>query len=381
MPEMKFTQKQELMRRAVREFVEKEVKPVAARLDAECHFPDEIFRKMGKLGFLGVFVPQEYGGAGMGLTERAIILEELARHAAGFAMAVMTHNLGVEAILAYGTEEQKGKYLMDMATGKKVSGLAVTEPGGGSDVAGQRTTAVRENGTWVINGRKCFITNSSNAEVNVITARTGEDAKGRPAFSAFIVEKGTEGFSAGRNEDKVGLRGSHMGDLLMNNCRVGEEALLGGEGNGNKMALATISKIGRTGMAAIGVGILRACLEDGVKFAKERIIYGKPLSRLQAIQLEIAQIRIDHDAAKLLTYHAIGLKEAGAGGDAEVAVAKYYATEGAVRAAKRTMDLMGGYGVITEYPVGRYLRDALACIASGGTSHIMQVIIAGQALA
>ncbi len=380
MAELKFTQQQEMLRKAVREFVEKEVKPVAARLDAESRFPMDIFVKMGKLGFAGVFVPQQYGGAGLGMTERAIILEELGRHAAGLAMALMTHHLGVDAILLYGTEEQKNKYLPDLAAGKKITGLAVTEPTGGSDVAGQLATAVRENGNWVINGRKCFITNSSNAEVNVITARTGEDAKGRPAFSAFIVENAVEGFSSGREEDKVGLRGSSTGDLLMNGCKVGDASLLGGEGNGMKMALSLFTKIGRTGMAAIGLGIIRACLEDGVKFAKERVLYGKPLSKLQAIQFEIARIRIDYEAARLLTYNAVGLKEGGAGADAEIAAAKYFATEGAVRAAKRTMDLMGGYGVINEYPVGRYMRDALTTISCGGTSHIMQIIVAGQTL-
>lgn len=380
MPELKFTPQQEMLRKAVREFVEKEVRPVAGRIDAENRFPTELFRKMGQLGFAGVFVPQALGGAGLGQTERAIILEEVARHAAGFAMSLMTHHLGVEAILSYGTDEQKAKYLPDLAAGRKISGLAVTEPSGGSDVAGQKATAVRENGGWVINGRKCFITNSSNADVNVVTARTGEDAKGRPAFTAFIVESGAAGFSPGREEDKFGLRGSSTGDLLLNDCRVGESEVLGGEGNGMKLALSLFTKIGRTGMAAIGLGIMRACLEEGVKFAKERVLYGKPISKLQAIQFEIAQIRIEYEAARLLTYHAVGLKENGAGAEAEIAAAKYYATEGAVRAAKRTMDLMGGYGVINEYPVGRYLRDALTTISCGGTSHIMQIIVAGQTL-
>ena len=380
MPELKFTQPQEMLRKAVREFVEKELKPRAHRIDAGNEFPAEIFRKMGQLGVAGVFVPPQYGGAGLGQTERAIVLEEVARHAAGFAMAVMTHHLGVEAILAFGTDEQKAKYLPGLATGKTISGLAVTEPSGGSDVAGQQATAARENGGWAINGRKCFITNSANADVTIVTARTGEDAKGRPAFSAFIVENGAEGFSRGREEDKLGLRGSSTGDLLLNNCRVPEAALLGGEGNGTKIALGLFTKIGRTGMAAIGLGIIRGCLEEGVRFAKERVLYGKPLAKLQAIQFEIAQVRIEYEAARALTYHAIGLKEGGSGADAEIAAAKYFATEAAVRAAKRTIDLMGGYGVINEYPVGRYLRDAMTTISCGGTSHIMQLIVAGQTL-
>lgn len=381
MPELKFTEAQEMLRKAVREFVEKEILPIAKQIDEANECPVDVFKKMGALGFTGVFVPQEYGGAGMGLTERAIILEEISRHAAGFAMTLMTHQLGVEAILSFGTEEQKRKYLPDLAAGRKIGGLALTEPSGGSDVGGQQTTAEFKEGRWVLNGRKCFITNSSIADVSVITARTGEDSKGRPAFSAFIVEAGTPGFAPGREEDKFGLRGSGTGDLILNDCAVGEEALLGGQGNGNKIALGTISKMGRTGMSAISVGILRGCLEEGVKFAKERILYGKPIAKLQAIQFEIAQNRIDYEAARLLTYQAIGLKESGANCDAEIAAAKYFSTEAAVRAAKRTMDLMGGYGVVNDYPVGRYLRDAMAAIPSGGTSHVMQLVIAGQTLA
>lgn len=381
MPEFKFTEQQEMLRKAVREFVEKEIAPIAHRIDVDNECPVDIFKKMGNLGFTGVFVPQQYGGAGMSLTERAIILEEISRHAAGFAMTLMTHQLGVEAILAYGNEEQKQKYLPDLASGRKIGGLAVTEPSGGSDVGGQQTTAELRDGQWVINGRKCFITNSSSADVTVVTTRTGEDAKGRPAFSAFIIEQGMPGFAAGREEDKFGLRGSGTGDLLLNDCRVGEGALLGGLGNGTKIALGTISKMGRTGMSAISVGILRGCLEEGVKFAKKRTLYGKPIAKLQAIQFEIAQNRVDYEAARLLTYHAIGLKESGANCDAEIAAAKYFSTESAVRSAKRTIDLMGGYGVINEYPLGRYLRDALATIPSGGTSHVMQLVIAGQTLA
>lgn len=381
MPELKFTEAQEMLRKAVREFVEKEIEPIAHRIDVENECPIDVFKKMGVLGFAGVFVPREYGGAGMGLTERGIILEEISRHAAGFAMTLMTHQLGVEAILTYGTEEQKRKYLPDLASGRKIGGLALTEPSGGSDVGGQKTTAEFTDGHWVLNGRKCFITNSSSAEVSVITARTGDDAKGRPAFSAFIIEAGTPGFAPGREEDKFGLRGSGTGDLNLNDCIVGEEALLGGQGNGNKIALGTISKMGRTGMSAISVGILRGCLEEGVKFAKERMLYGKPIAKLQAIQFGIAQNRIDYEAARLLTYQAIGLKESGANCDAEIAAAKYFSTEAAVRSAKRTMDMMGGYGVVNEYPVGRYLRDAMASIPSGGTSHVMQLVIAGQTLA
>ncbi len=381
MGKLQFDKKQELLRKSAREFVEKEIAPIAADIDVQDRFPEEILRKMGRMGYNGIFVPAEYGGSGMGYTERAIVLEEVARYSAGFAMALMTHHLGVAAILDYGTEEQKKKYLPDLCSGKTIGGLAVTEPSGGSNLMGHQSTGEEVDSGWVLNGRKCFITNSHAADVSVVTVRTGEDAKGRPALTAFIVEKGTPGFGPGHKENKFGLRGSVMGDINMNDCRVSSDAVLGTVGKGAKIALSTIGGVGRPGMAAISVGILRACLEEGVKFAKERIIYGKPLAKLPTIQSIIAKNRIDYEAGRLLTYQATFIKDAGERSDTEAAVAKHFTTEAAVAAAKRTIDLMGGYGAVSEYPVGRYLRDAVTTIPSGGTSHIMEVIVAGSTLA
>lgn len=377
----KLDEKYVLLQKSVQEFVQKEIAPIAEKLDQEDYFPEDIMKKMGQMGFNGIIVPPTYGGSGMDYTARAIILEEIARYSAGFAMALMTHHLGVAAILNYGTEEQKKKYLPDLCNGNKIGGLAVTEPSGGSDVMGQKSTGELDGDTWVLNGRKCFITNSHVADVSVVTVRTGEDAKGRPAISAFILEKGQEGFAPGRKEKKVGLKGSVMGELTLLNCRAGQDALLGAQGAGSKLALATIAEVGRTGMSAISVGILKACLDQSVKFAKERIIYGKPLARIPVIQSIIAQNRIDYEAGRLLTYQAVTKRDAGEKIDAEAAISKYFTTEAAVNAAKRTMDLMGGYGVIMEYPVARYLRDAMATIPSGGTSHVMQLVIAGNTLA
>jgi alkylation response protein AidB-like acyl-CoA dehydrogenase len=378
---MVFTDQQNLLRQVVMEFVEKEIAPIAGKIDAEDTCPVDLFRKMGTLGFNSVFVPQKYGGAGLGFTERAIILEEMSRYAAGFSMVSMTHDLGVGAILNFGTEAQKQKYLPELCSAQKIAGLSATEQVGGSDFMGQQATGVLEGEQWVLNGRKCFITNSHIVDVNIITARTGEDAKGRPALSAFIVESNTPGVAPGRKENKFGLRGSYMGEVILDNAKVGQEALLGKAGEGAKVGLKTVGEIGRAGMAAISCGILCACLEESVKFAKERIIYGKPLAKLSNIQFDIAENRTDYEAARLLTYHAIRLVDQGVPCTEHIAMAKLFATEAAVRAAKRTIDLMGGYGVVNEYPIGRYLRDAIATIPSGGTSHVMKLIIAGSTLA
>ncbi len=376
-----FSKEQDLLRKTVREFVEAEVAPMAAVWDEEDHCPVDVFKKMGELGFAGVFVPAEYGGAGLGYTERAIILEEIARHSAGLAMFLMTHHLGVAAILEFGGEDQKKKYLPDLASGRKIAGLSVTEPTGGSDLGNHQTTGELVDGWWVLNGRKCFASNSHLAQVTIVTARTGTDDKGRQSLTAFIVEGGNPGFAPGRKENKFGLRVSIMGDLVLNNCRVGPESILGGEGRGQRVALSIISEVGRAGMSAISLGLLRACLEDMVRFAKERKLYGKPISSLQAIQFSIAETKVDYEAARLLTYRALALKDAKQRCDVELAMAKYFSTEAVVKAAKRNMDNMGGYGVLNDYPAGRYLRDGLAGLPSAGTSNIMKIIVAASALA
>ncbi len=377
---LRFTEEQNLLRKAMREFAEAEIAPHAAEWDEKDICPVGIFPKLGELGVTGIFVPEQYGGAGMGHTERMICIEEISRHSAGLGIALMTHHLGMAPILKYGTEEQKEKYLPDLCAGRRISGLAVTENTGGSDFMGQKSVAEKTPSGWKLSGRKCFITNSHIADVTVLTAKTGEDEKGRTKLSAFVVDRGTDGFSAGRKENKLGLRGSVTGDLSMTDTPLADDALLGPEGSGAKLGMEAISEVGRAGMSAICLGILRGCVEEGVKFANERVLYGKPLGRVQAVQFELAQIRVQYEAVRLLCYHAAGMKDEGLPCATEFAVAKYQSTEGAVAASKRLMDLMGGYGVISEYPVGRFLRDALASIASGGTSHIQQIVIAANTL-
>lgn len=376
---LKLSEQQELLRKVVRDFVESEIAPIAQKIDEEDTCPVELFKKMAQLGFNGVFVPVKYSGTGLGYTEMAIIVEEIGRHAAGLAIGLVAHYMGVFAIMTWGSEEQKKKFLPMVCSGS-FGGLSITEPGGGSDFTGQKSTGKLVDGEWVLNGRKCFITNSHCMGVNVVTVRTGEDDKGRPQISTFIIEGGTPGHTPGRKEKKAGLRGSYTGEIILDNVRLPQENLLGKTGDGAKISLGTLGEMGRGGTAASAVGILRACLEESVKFAKERIIYGKPLSQLTNIQFIIAQNRTDYEAARLLTYNAVGMKDAGKPGVAEISMAKFFATEAAVNAAKRTMDLMGGYGVVTDYPVSRYLRDAVSTIPACGTSHIMQYIIAGSEL-
>ncbi|HHZ16573.1 MAG TPA: acyl-CoA dehydrogenase family protein [Peptococcaceae bacterium] len=375
-----FTEEQEMLRKAVREFVEAEIAPHAAEWDEKHYCPVELFPKMGEMGITGIFVPEEYGGAGLGHVERAICLEEISRYSAGLGIALMTHHLGIAPILYFGTDEQKQKYLPDLAAGKKICGLSVTEPGGGSDFMGLKATGEFKDGQWVINGRKCFITNASVADVDIWAVVTGQDEKGRALMTVFIIDKDTPGHAPGREENKIGLNGSSTGDVICNDVVLGEEAVLGEVNKGAKIAISAIQEIGRAGMAAISVGILRGCLEEGVKFSNERILYGKPLNRLQAIQFIIAENRVAYEAAKLLTYHAASLKDAGKPCANEFSMAKLFATEAAIEAAKKTIDLMGGYGCINEYPVGRFLRDAIATIPAGGTSHIQKIIIAGNAI-
>ena len=250
---------------------------------------------------------------------------------------------------------------------------------GGSDVSGLTTEAVLNGDTWTLNGRKCFITNSHCAGVTVITCKTGEDEKGRAVMSTIAIEKSTEGFAPGRAENKMGLKGSYTGELIMNDVKVPLSNTIGEIGKGMPITMKELGEVGRASMCAIELGILRACLEDSVNFAKERILYGKPLSKLQAIQFHIAEIRCDYEASRLMVYNAATMKDTGAVG-AEFSMAKYFVSEAAVRSAKRLIEIMGGYGFVNEYPAGRYLRDAMGCIPSCGTSEIQKLIIAGETL-
>lgn len=375
---LKFTKEQDMLREAFREFAEVHVKPHAARWDEEDVFPRELFPLMGELGILGIFVPEEYGGVGLSFVERVIALEEIARYSPSLVISIFTHQLAMAALLEFGTEEQKRTYLPDFCAGTKITGMAVTEPGGGSDLQGHKTTAALEEDTWVLNGRKCFITNSHCADVTIVTAKSGVNPKGRPELSAYIIDGGTPGFAPGRKEHKLGLRGSITGELILRDVRVPASNIVGKPGKGAAIAMREIGEVGRASMATICVGILKGCLDESVKFSNEHIVYGKPISKLQAIQFHVAENRVDYEAARLMLYQAVFAKDAGLNAAPYFSMAKHFGTEAATRASKRTIELMGGYGIVNEYPAGRFMRDALTSISSGGTSEIQRIIIAAD---
>ncbi|MBI4596569.1 MAG: acyl-CoA dehydrogenase family protein [Candidatus Tectomicrobia bacterium] len=375
--DFKFTEQQELLRKSVREFAEKEILSRVEQMEETDQEPIDLYKQMAKLNLFGITVPREYGGMGLGLMDRTIVLEEVSRISASVGMALQVFQMGISGIQDYGSEEQKKKYLPLLARGEKFSTMAVTEATGGSDPSGIETSATLDGDYWVLNGRKIFITNSHVAEVPVIIARTSSNPK---AFSAFIVEKEFPGFRPGRREKKFGLHGCNTGEIILEGCKVPKTNLLGKEGDGLKVALKGISEFGRSGMAGVALGVLNGCLEASKKFATERILYGKPISALQAIQWHISDIFMDLEISRVLTYRAAWMRDQGIRCDAELAMAKYYATEGAVRSSKKAVDIHGGYGYMKEYAVQRHYRDSQILIASAGTSEIQRIIMARKAL-
>lgn len=371
-----FSAEQNLLREAAREFARDVVAPRVKEMEETEAMPPEIVRAMGERGLFAVTVPREYGGLGLGQTERLIVVEEVSRVSVAVGMFLQVSGLPIEAISRFGTPEQKAAYLPDLAKGAKLGALAVTESGGGSDPASGTTAATAADGGFSITGRKVFITNAPKADVAVILARTGEQE-----MSAFIVERGIPGFRPGHLEHKVGMKGCDMGDLVFEDCRVPEGNLLGPRGSGLKVMLGAIGVSGRLGMAGCGLGLLWSCLDLSVRFAKERQLYGKPIAGLQLVQDRIATMSMDLAAARLLAYRAAALADQGRRCDPEVATAKYFSTEAAMRAAKSTCDLHGGYGTVMSLEPQRLYRDAIVLGASAGASDVMKVIVARAALA
>ncbi len=368
---------QELLRKSVREFAEGAIAPKVQRMEETDEVPWDLYKEMSKQLYMGVLIPKEFGGTAFGHLARMIMLEEVGRVSAATAMALQIFHLGTVPVVDFGNEAQKKKYLPGMAKGERLSTIAVTEATGGSDPTGIQTTAKLQGDSYIVNGRKCFITHGHVADVLTIMAKTGEGPKG---FSAFIVEKSFPGFKLGRKEKKFGLHGCNTGEIAMENCVVPRENLVGNEGDGLKVSMAAISEVGRAGMAGCGLGVINACLEASVKFANERTLGGKSISQYQAIQWMISDIYMDLEASRLLAYRASWLKDQKVRCDTDMAMAKYYATEAAVRCAKKAVDIHGGYGYMMEYPVQRYYRDAEILIASAGTSEIQRIVMARKAL-
>jgi len=366
-----------MLRNSVREFAETEIKPKVQHMDDTNEVPMDVIEKMAKLGFIGIMVPREFGGLGMGNMARVIMLEEIGNVSAAMANTLQCIQLGISPVVTDGTEEQKKKWLPSLVRGEGLSTFASTEPVGGSDVLGMQTTAKREGENYVINGRKCFITNSHLPGVHTVVARTGEGSKG---LTVFLVQSDTPGFQPGREESKIGLRGCDTGELIFQNCTVPKENVIGKEGDGLRITLSTISNVGRPGITSAALGIIRSCLTEAVKYSKQRILYGKPISELQAIQWKLTDIHTDYETSRLLTYHAAWLRDKGERCDAENAMAKFWASEAAIRCAQKTIEIFGAHGLMKELAPQRLLRDAELLLAGAGTSEIMRLVIARKTL-
>jgi len=367
-----------LVRKSVREFAEHVVAPLVEEMEQRDEFPTALVRQLGDLGVLGLVTPAEHGGSNLGYLARMVAVEELSRVSAAVGLGLQVHHMGAAAISEFGTEEQKRTYLPPLCRGDYLGTCAITEPTGGSDLTGMVSTARPVADGYVLNGRKCFITNCHLSDAVVTVAKTGEGPKG---LSAFIVEKNLPGFSAGRHEHKMGLRGSDTGELVFRDCHLRRESLLGNEGDGMTVALKTISEVGRAGMAATALGILQACYDESVRFAKERTLYGRPIAQLQAIQWGVADIFAQLQASRWLCYHAAWLKDQQRECGIESTLAKTFVTEAAVMAAKKAVEIHGGCGTMMEYAVQRLFRDAMVCVSAGGTTEIGKLVVSRAALA
>lgn len=376
---LELTQEQKMIQEMARDFARKEVAPKAAAIDKEHRYPAELVDKMSELGFMGIMVEPEWDGAGMDAICYMLALEEISAACASTGVIMSAHNsLAIDPIMKNATDAQKEKYLKPMARGEKIGCFGLTEPNAGSDAASQKTTAVLEGDEWVLNGSKNFITNGNEASVAVVFAMTDKSI-GHKGISAYIVEKGTPGFSVGKLEDKLGIRGSSTAELVFEDCRIPKENILGGVGDGFKIAMQTLDG-GRIGIAAQALGIAKASLEASKQYAKDRVQFGKPIARLQAIQWMIADMAVKYEAARMLTFKAAYLKSKGARYSREAAMAKLFASESAMWIATKAIQVHGGYGYIAEYPVERYFRDAKITEIYEGTSEVQRLVISAAEL-
>lgn len=374
-----FSDEQQAIQKLVREFAEKEIAPTVQERDEKAEFSREIFDKIGELGLCGIFFPEEYGGSDGSYVSYILANEELSKVddavAAGYASSI---SLCAWPIWKFGTEEQKKKYLTPLAEGTKLGAFGLTEPNAGSDAARQQSTAVRKGDYYILNGSKIFITNGGEADIYVVFAMT-DKTKGTKGISAFILEKGMEGFTFGKEEQKMGIHASKTRELIFQDVKVPVENLLGEEGKGFKIAMQGLDG-GRIGVAAQGLGIAGAALEAAIKYSKEREQFGKPVCKFQSISFMLADMATKLDAARLLVYRAAALKEQGKPCTKESCMAKLYATDAAMSIATDAVQILGGYGYIREYPVERLMRDAKITQIYEGTNQIQRLIISGQLL-
>ncbi len=374
------SEEQSLIRDTVREFAESEIGPSAAQRDEEERFDRSLmFDSLAELGLTGIVFPEEYGGAGADYLSYAIAVEELSRVCASTGVTLSAHlSLGANPIYLFGTESQKQQFLVPLATGEKMGAFGLTEPSAGSDAGSTKTTAVRDGDDWLLNGSKIFITNGGEAEIYVVLARTDKDAKKHHGISAFIVEKGTEGFSFGKKEQKLGIRSSPTMEIVFENCRIPADNLLGEEGQGFKVAMKTLDG-GRIGIGSQAIGIAQGALEQAVAYAKERKQFDKPIAAFQGISFQLADMATQIEAARLMVYNAAYRASAGLSYSQASAMAKLMASETAMKVSTQAVQILGGYGYSREFPVERMMRDAKITEIYEGTSEIQRLVI-GTAL-
>ena len=376
---LELNDQQKMIQKMVREFAEKEIAPVAEEHDKEAKFPREILNKMAKLGLLGIVIPTEYGGAGLDIISYAIIVEEISKKCASTGVITSVHNSLVSyPIMKYGTDEQKNKYLPTLAKGEEIGAFAGTEPNAGSDLGAMQTTAKLKGDKYIINGDKTFITSGPEAGIFIVFAVTDKEA-GAKGISAFIVEKDFKGFKVGGVFDKMGINANLVSELIFENMEVPKENLLGKEGEGFKIALSALDG-GRIGIAAQSVGIAQACLDESIEYSKQRQQFGRPISKFQAIQWMIADMATKIEAARFLVYNAAYSKDKGGRFSKEAAMAKLFASETAVEAAIKAVQIHGGYGYTKEYTVERLFRDSKITEIYEGTSEVQRLVIAGSLL-
>ena len=362
-----------------RDFALQYIKPHVMEWDESQQFPQQVFKELGKLGLMGVMVPEEYGGSGLSYLEYVTVIQEIAKVCGSIGLSVAAHNsLCTGHILAFGNEEQKRKYLPGLASAQWLGAWGLTEANTGSDAGNMRCTAVKEGNEWVINGTKCWITHGRSGDVAVVVARTGEP-RTKDNATAFVVERGTPGFSGGKKENKLGMRASETAEMIFDNCRIPDANRLGGVGEGFKQALKVLDG-GRISIAALSLGIAKGALEAALQYSKERHQFDQPISNFQGISFKLADMATEIAAAELLTLQAAYLKNKKLPMTKEAAMAKYYASEVAVRAATEAVQIFGGYGYTKDFPVEKFYRDSKLCTIGEGTSEIQKIVIAREVL-
>lgn len=369
----------QLIRQSARDFAETHIRPFVMDWDESQHFPMEMFHRMGEHGFLGVLVPEEYGGAGLGYQEYITVIEEIAKVCGSIGLSVAAHNsLCTNHILSFGSDDIKKKYLPLLASGQWIGAWGLTEPNTGSDAMRMQCTATRDGDYWVLNGTKSWITHGKSGHVAVVIARSGEllDSRG---MTAFVVERGTPGFQAGKKENKLGMRASETAEMVFDNCRIHHSQMLGVEGEGFIQSMKILDG-GRISIASLAMGIAKGAYEAAVKYSKERHQFGQPISQFQGISFKLADMATKIEAAEMLIRNAGALKDAGAKCTKEAAMAKYYASEISVQVSTDAVQVFGGYGYTKDFPVEKFYRDSKLCTIGEGTSEVQKLVIAREVL-